>query len=127
MTNVKQDVRHGGTNNDTFTEGQLTYYDDENEKITSVDGTAVLVDEDNNPLLHVDKLDADDLHSDTADFDALEVNGDTVLNGNLTVRGTHTEEHSQDLFVGSDTITLRDGASTSLDTDEYAGIGHGHR
>lgn len=123
FTPVLQDIRHGGTNNDTFTDKTLTFYDDENSRIVSVEGTEVTTDNDNNPVLHVDKLDSDDLKVNTkADIQELEVQGNTVLNGNLTVKGTHTEEHSQDLFVGSDTITLRDNAETALENGEVAGI-----
>lgn len=123
FTPVLQDIRHGGTNNDTFTDKTLTFYDDENSRIVSVEGTEVTTDNDNNPVLHVDKLDSDNLKVNTkADIQELEVQGNTVLNGNLTVKGTHTEEHSQDLFVGSDTITLRDNAETALENGEVAGI-----
>lgn len=112
---VKQDITHGGTNNDTFIDNSLTFYD--GEKITSVEGTKVTTEG-----LHVDDLDVDRLTTLSAVIKELEVNGDTILNGNLTVKGTHTEEHSQDLYVGSDTITLRDGSTTALENGEYAGL-----
>lgn len=122
---VQQDIKHGGTNNNSFSEKQLTYYDD--DKIKSVEGTKVTVDEDDNPLLHIDKADIDNETVDNSEIEnatieTLTVNGNTLLNGNLTVKGTHTEEHTQDLFVGSDTITLRDGSNTALTEGEYSGL-----
>lgn len=120
---VLQSVSHGGTNNGAFTDKTLTFYDEENDKIISAEGTEVTTDDDNNPVLHVDKLDADNLNVNTkANIEELEVNGNTVLNGDLIVKGTRTEEHTADLFVGSDTITLRDGATTALENGEVAGI-----
>lgn len=123
LEKVLQDIAHGGTNNNTFTDKTLTFYDDENSRIVSAEGTKVIKDNEGNPVLHVDKLDSDNLTSRTATVENdLTVNGNTVLNGNLTVKGTHTEEHSQDLFVGSDTITLRDNANTALDNGEVSGV-----
>lgn len=128
FTHVVQDIDHGGTNNNDFEDKALTYYDETEDKIVSVDGTEVTEDSEENVVLHVDRLDSDITHVDTFDADnatvneSLEVNGNTTINGDLIVNGTKTEEHTADLYVGSDTITLRDGASTSLTNGEYSGI-----
>lgn len=52
----------------------------------------------------------------------LNVNGTTTIAGDLYVKGTSYEEHATDLYVGSDFLTLRDGAEAGLDTGEKTGI-----
>lgn len=133
LTPVQQDLKHGGTNNN-LVKTDLTKADkkalvglkyDENGESINIDETAAYeeLDEDDNPFIHIPVGKVDTLTAGTATVENdLEVNGNTVLNGNLTVKGTHTEEHSQDLFVGSDTITLRDNAATALQNGEVSGI-----
>ena len=151
LTKVLQDVPHGGTNNNTFTNNALVSYNKDTndvEKIVSVPGTEVTEDAEENPVLHIDRADTDYLNVNhdavvngettlkddvTAEQDLSvggdltvtgesEFSSDVVISGNLTVRGTSTEEHTQDIFVGSDTLTLRDGASTALTSGEVAGV-----
>lgn len=52
----------------------------------------------------------------------LNVNGTTTIAGDLYVKGTSYEEHATDLYIGSDFLTLRDGAEAGLDTGEKTGI-----
>lgn len=133
LTPVQQDLAHGGTNN-SLVKTDLTKADkkalvglkyDENGESVNIDEAVAYeeLDENDNPFIHIPVANVDVLTAgnETVEND-LTVNGNTVLNGNLTVKGTHTEEHSQDLFVGSDTITLRDNTITALDNGEVAGI-----
>jgi len=52
----------------------------------------------------------------------LNINGTTTVAGDLYVKGTSYEEHATDLYIGSDFLTLRDGAEAGLDTGEKTGI-----
>ncbi len=52
----------------------------------------------------------------------LNVNGTTTIAGDLYVKGASYEEHATDLYIGSDFLTLRDGAESGLDTGEKTGI-----
>lgn len=49
-------------------------------------------------------------------------NNHVHISGDLFVEGTAYEEHSTDLYVGSNTITLRESNTTGLADGEYSGI-----
>ena len=50
------------------------------------------------------------------------IDGNTVIGGDLTVNGTMTTIHAQDVSTCQDTITLRDCATTAIGGNCYSGL-----
>lgn len=63
-----------------------------------------------------------DVDGATCIDDTLEVAGTATFNGDVYIKGTTYDEHTVDLLVGADHVTLREGAETGLATQERAGI-----
>lgn len=65
---------------------------------------------------------------DDASKESLEVNGASTFNGtvyvnkDLFVKGATYDTHSEDLYVGSDFVTLRDGYEGAMGNTERAGL-----
>lgn len=136
---ITYDVAHGGNFNNDFedkgilyhqagdgidadakniTDSELTF-DDSKKELTT---TNVHITNELNVDGETTLNDKTTINGDTTVNADLAVNGDAVISGNLHIKGDSYEEHATDLFVGSDLITLRDGAETSLVKDARSGI-----
>lgn len=63
-----------------------------------------------------------DVDGATCIDDTLEVTGTATFNSDVYIKGTTYDTHTEDMYVGADHITLREGAETGLGTQERAGI-----